>query len=149
MREALPQTVINTFPFLAVSGGYHTSLYDMDYNCIAHTSGDDSKWWWPIVIRGDEFWPIAEREHTLECFEKMFSHYGYEVCNDENMEENFEKIAIFVGQNGLPTHAARQIENGAWTSKLGRGIDIEHSDLTGVQGLTYGTVAVIMKRPRP
>lgn len=148
MRKPLPERVNTLFPFLSLDGGYHTSLSDPDYNCIAHAAGDNSKWWWPIKIRGDEYWPIVERELSLGCFQQMFSHYGYDVCDDEVLEEKFEKIAIFVGQDGLPTHAARQLKDGAWTSKLGRSIDIEHQSLNGMQGLEYGNIAVIMKRPR-
>jgi hypothetical protein len=47
---------------------------------------------------------------------------------------------------GKPTHAARQVGYGKWTSKLGSLVDIEH-DINGVSGTRYGSVAVIMKRP--
>ena len=47
--------------------------------------------------------------------------------------------------DGEPTHAARQLPNGKWTSKLGRWEDIEH-DLEGLTGEMYGSVQQILKR---
>jgi hypothetical protein len=49
--------------------------------------------------------------------------------------------------DGEPTHAARQLPNGKWTSKLGRWQDIEY-ELDGLVGKMYGTVTVnqILKR---
>jgi hypothetical protein len=47
--------------------------------------------------------------------------------------------------DGEPTHAARQLPNGKWTSKLGRWQDIEH-ELDGLVGEMYGTVKQILKR---
>ena len=34
----------------------------------------------------------------------------------------------------VPTHAARQLANGWWTSKLGPSFDIEHIDLNAIAG---------------
>jgi hypothetical protein len=53
-----------------------------------------------------------------------------------------------VDAQGSPTHAARQLDNGRWTSKLGELEDIEHS-LRDLEGAAYGTVVQVMKRPRP
>lgn len=72
---------------------------------------------------------------------------GYSVCKDPAYEINFEKIAIFADAAGKPTHAARQLHSGKWTSKLGNSEDIEHA-LGGISGSKYGVVAVIMKRPK-
>jgi len=46
----------------------------------------------------------------------------------------------------VPTHAARQLENGRWTSKLGELEDIEH-DLHHLASGAYGAVVQILKRP--
>jgi hypothetical protein len=45
------------------------------------------------------------------------------------------------------THAARQLPTGKWTSKLGKGEDIEHDTPEDVAGGVYGDVMQIMKRP--
>lgn len=53
---------------------------------------------------------------------------------------------LFADLAGMPTHAARQLHSGAWTSKLGNAEDIEH-ELHALEGEIYGTVVVIMNRP--
>ncbi len=60
----------------------------------------------------------------------------------------FEKVALFVDAAGMPTHAARQVNSGAWTSKLGNSEDIEH-ELRALEGDIYGTVRLILKRRLP
>jgi hypothetical protein len=55
---------------------------------------------------------------------------------------------LFADAAGIPTHAARQLTSGAWTSKLGNAADIEH-ELRALEGEIYGVVALILKRPMP
>jgi len=62
------------------------------------------------------------------------------------MEVGFEKVALFADAQGLPLHAARQLSDGRWTSKLGEQEDIEHA-LRDLEGVAYGNVALVMKRP--
>jgi hypothetical protein len=62
------------------------------------------------------------------------------------LELEYQKIAIYIDVSGTPTHAARQLPNGKWTSKLGWLEDIEH-ELDGLTGDRYGCVAQILKRP--
>src|SRR5258708_6988096 len=79
------------------------------------------------------------------CFPNLFSS-GYGKSSDEG----FEKIALYSNAQGEFTHAARQKEDGIWTSKLGDWEDIEHRTLSGLSGNApaYGSVAKILKRPR-
>ena len=57
-------------------------------------------------------------------------------------------MAIYVKGNQNPTHAARQLlPAGIWTSKIGNEEDIEHVSPGVLEGVEYGTVAVVMKRP--
>lgn len=74
----------------------------------------------------------------------LFEQLGYRVCSDSGLEEGYEKIAIYALE-GSATHAARQLENGKWTSKLGENIDVEHT-LMGLEGPVYGEVVKILKR---
>jgi hypothetical protein len=116
-----------------------TSSATEDYNCIAWACGDNTKWWWP-----DEtvYWPDGIRcDETLEAFDDLFKSGGGVETLSDDLEAGCIKIALFA-QNGKPTHAARQLPNGAWTSKLGKGIDIAHS-LRELEGQFYGTVAKI------
>ena len=75
---------------------------------------------------------------------------GYQECVIDDFEYGFEKVAFFVDDESFPTHVARQVENGNWTSKLGRWQDIEHQSLQSLAGTAsiYGHVALLMRRPR-
>jgi hypothetical protein len=85
---------------------------------------------------------------TVEAFVAAFSTLGYRRCPTGALEPGVEKVAIFVDTSGTPTHAARQLENGAWTSKLGKSVDIEHRVVEGVSGPLYGTPATYLGRTR-
>ena len=133
------------FPGLRETDYSLTSPVDNSYNCIAWAAEDMSHWWWPDPA-GQYFWPSgAPRELTVGAFASAYAGLGYEQCDSAYLESGFEKIAVFVSRGGHPTHAARQLQSGRWTSKLGRNVDIEH-DLHALEGDTYGAVAVIMKR---
>jgi len=79
---------------------------------------------------------------------EAFQTLGYEPCGDADLEPDVEKVAVYADDNGSPTHAARQLVTGAWTSKLGREEDLEHQKLAGVEGEEYGHVVQVMRRPR-
>jgi hypothetical protein len=136
------------FPGLVGKTYQFTSPADEVYNCIAWAAGRKSEWWWPFDAPG-HYWPegVAKAE-TLHAFQDVFATIGYTVCNDAEFDAGFEKVAIFADANGIPTHASRQLPNGRWTSKLGKLEDIEH-DLLDLTGVEYGSVVVIMQRPKP
>ena len=73
---------------------------------------------------------------------------GYEKGDDFGLEIGVEKVAIFANEDFLPTHAARQLEDGSWTSKLGEEEDIMHVQLEHVRGRIYGIPVLVMRRPR-
>jgi len=92
------------------------------------------------------YWPPdAAREVTLQAFEQAYGTLGFEKCDTGGLESGFEKIAIYT-KSSAPTHAARQLPDGCWTSKLGRCEDIQHDTISGVEGHEYGTVSAFMKR---
>jgi hypothetical protein len=135
------------FPGLA-SGRYHiTSRSNWRYNCIAWAAGQTTDWWWPGPNAAVEHWPEGvPRELSLPAFQQAFETLDYSVCAAEEQESGFQKIALYADANGQPTHAARQLPEGNWTSKLGNAEDIEH-ELRALEGDTYGTVVLFMKRP--
>lgn len=53
-----------------------------------------------------------------------------------------------MSKDNKPTHAARQLSSGHWTSKLGDCEDIEHFALDGVANKIYGAAVVFLKRLR-
>ena len=137
-----------TFPALAKSGFQITSPVDKRYNCIAYAAGDTANWWWPFPADVREvFWPAgATRAESLAAFRGAFATLGFTECGTEEFEPGFEKIALFANDQAVPLHAARQQAGGRWTSKLGEREDIAHN-LRDLEGETYGTVMLIMKRP--
>ena len=135
------------FPKLATASFRVTSNRDHGYNCIAWAAGVTHQRWWPLEKPDETYWPAAvPRAATLEAFQAVFAALGYAVCGSEQLEVGAEKIALFADFSGLPTHAARQLADGRWTSKLGKAEDIEH-DLHDLEGDVYGTVVLVMKRP--
>ena len=83
--------------------------------------------------------------NTIDSVIELFRGVGYEPCNDGSLETGNEKIAIYA-MNSEPTHAARQLPNGQWTSKLGQYEDIVHStpeELQGDNKYSYGRVGFV------
>jgi hypothetical protein len=135
------------FPGLAACRFEITSPRTRFYNCIAWAAGETHRKWWPDKMKV-EYWPEGvPREATLAAFVAAYATLGYQICENGDFEADFEKIAVFTKPAGTPTHAARQLPSGTWTSKLGDEEDIEH-ELRGVEGARYGSVRQFMKRPK-
>ena len=140
------------FPRLSREAYQVTSPATDAYNCISWAIGDTARRWWPAP---NYYWPdFAPREETLSGFRAMFEGLGYLECGSDALEVGYEKIALFVDDEGAPTHAARQLQSGAWTSKLGDWEDIEHVTLNALESAPlmtslYGTVALVLRRPKP
>lgn len=94
------------------------------------------------------FWLSDDKSDSLENCIKTFNILGYKEKGDSSFESEFEKVALYIDADGLPSHAARQKENGVWTSKLGEAEDIEHNTPNELEGEAYGKVRIILKRPR-
>ena len=89
----------------------------------------------------------APMEDSLDAFVAAFGTLGYERCSDGALEEGFERIALYGLSNSI-THAARQLNTGLWTSKLGKLEDIEHSTSSELEGTDYGSVVQYMRREK-
>ena len=121
-----------------------TSPRDPQYNCIAYAVGDVTHFWDQINIKGYYWPPGAGSIDTLTGWMSIFQLHGYTETTDRSLEIDYEKIAIYESADG-PEHVARQKASGLWTSKMGRGVDIEHT-LEGLEGEFYGKVSKIMRR---
>lgn len=142
----LPPDRERQLPHLLAEGYDVTSPTDFSYNCIAFAADVNTVFWWPDQS-GDGFWPIAWREVSVSCFVEAFRSIGYEICNNGGLELGYDKIALFI-LNGQPTHAAKQLPDGRWKSKLGRWEDIEHASLKAVEDHIYGKAEVFMRRKK-
>jgi hypothetical protein len=129
-----------------------TSPYDTRYNCIAWAAGDTTAWWQSDEREDGAYWPTPDLEPcTIEVYAAAFSTLGYVECNDGTLEAGWEKIALFAkiaGDEIECTHAARQLIDGKWTSKIGRCEDITHITLEAVHCNDYGIDFLYMRRPR-
>lgn len=101
------------------------------------------------------YWPPeVKMEESIEAFVLLYREYGYEPCDDRDFEPGIEKVAIYIDFSGSPTHAARQLQDGSWTSKLREWEDIQHATLQALEddhhnrGLGYGKVDRVMGRVR-
>lgn len=148
--------IISFFPNLPVDRHFKvTSEETTDYNCIAYAMGVNCIWvdtegvpwtWWPLPITGDNGVDLSP-DRLVEAFAVL----GFEECDNDSVEEGFEKVALYEGFNpnyGFDTwlHAARIMDSSIYKSKLGPSFDIEHSQ-EGVSGFYYGHVYKYMKRP--
>lgn len=106
------------FPGLRSSGYAITSPADDIYNCIAWAANDPLHWWWPDILKARYWAADVLREETVAAFQEAFGSLGDTVCAGEEMEASVEKVALFADAEGFPTHAARQLPSGRWTSKL-------------------------------
>lgn len=158
------QRIFNIFPKLITDPTFRiSSPINHNYNCIAWAGQHSDEFWWPEVIPYDKLdgvrykWPFnLPNNDDLECFIELFSNLGYkeESDNISNEHPNYRKIALFIKPdvntpNRLTskcTHAARQLRNGLWASKLGRNHDIEHSNPYDLEGQSYGEIAIILKK---
>jgi hypothetical protein len=143
---ASPKTIIRgLFPKIAAYDFTVTSNPTLDYNCIGWAAEQSmDRWWWPLP---QYYWPAGfPLDVTVENFIAVFKAFGYESCDSLQFESGFEKVALYI-QNGRPTHMARQLANGKWTSKLGDLWDIEHKTVFGLEGQRYGAYFQVLCRP--
>lgn len=128
---------------------------DGKYNCIAWALGKTNKFWWPLDEPHSNYWwpdglPKAlPDEETVAHFVEAFATEGYRRCRSGRLSRRYEKIVLFVDGNNKPTHAARLLPTGVWTSKLGEDEDIEHKTLRCIEGSAYGRAKLFFKKKIP
>lgn len=143
---ALHEVLAHALPRLTADNYRLTSPASWAYNCVAWAAGADDTWWWPVPGR---FWPAnVPREETLAAFLATFATLGYAQGATPEPISDLEKVALYAAGD-VPTHAARQLPSGWWTSKLGPSVDIEHATADAVGGGVYGEVVSILARKRP
>lgn len=118
------------------------------YNCFAWAAGADDCFWDPRL-----HWPDgATRGRDFDALKSAYATLGFAPCTHGELEAGIDKIAIYATlasatSPARPTHAARQLPSGRWTSKLGADIDVEH-DLADLEGPGYGRALYFLARPR-
>jgi hypothetical protein len=138
---------IETFPNLTPENHRVTSDRTTDYNCIAWAAGNDSEWWWPAEFQ-EVYWPEGvPRIEDLASFVAAFATLDYAPCEGDGLEAGVEKVVIYA-IDGVPSHAARQLPDGWWTSKLGHSFDVAHT-LDAIGNGAYGEAVIFLGRPAP
>lgn len=136
--------IFREFPNSANDPFIKTSEVTPIYNCIAWAANDNSRWYEPDPM-GIYYWPSdVPREYTIKAYVQLYELLGYKKCSNGEFESNFEKVAVFAKKN-IPTHAAKQLSNGSWSSKLGKHIDVTHS-LFAMENGQYGNVVQFLRR---
>jgi len=140
MSCGLPQ---NDFPLSNENNIKRTSPVDKKYNCIAWAAGENKKWWEPSV---DGWWPEGcPRTTKLSSYVAAYESQGFVSCEDHYLEEGYDKIVVYADSHGQGVHAAKQLDDIWWSSKMGTNIDIRHH-LEALDGPFYGARTVYMKR---
>ena len=137
---------LNSLPGLRQGGFRITSPVSPNYNCVACAAGETHRWWDALPEQGAYWPPGAPPAVSLGSLTLVFQALGYEECQSAATQAGFEKIALYADQQGSPTHVARQLPSGSWTSKLGALEDIEHASLESLEGTNYGKVVRVMRR---
>jgi type VI secretion system secreted protein VgrG len=110
------------------------------YNCIAWSLGVTDQWVWP----GDK---VAD-------FDQLYGKKGYKRQKglDLRRQSGVEKVVLYgkVRKDGSiqATHAARQLSDGTWSSKLGQQPLIRHLQPDDLDGSAYGKPVAVYTRPR-
>ncbi len=104
------------FPNLTDNNHEITSPRTIEYNCIAWAARNTKRWWQPGA-----FWPIESTRDDYGIGELVWHSRALTMRKYDNglLEEGFEKLALY-SQGMMYTHAARQLPDGQWTSKIGQ-----------------------------
>lgn len=115
----------------------------MEYNCISHTLNINNDISWPFD--NNNYWPVS-RNLTKESFDKFYEFHGFEKMNllDFSYDSKYIKVALYTNK-GIPTHAAIQVDEFFWESKIGELGIIKH-DLFEIEDNVYGEVAQIYRK---
>ncbi len=128
MADPFRKKMERDFPSLSGTAYAKTSDPNGAYNCIAWAAGEDDRWWEPGFPSDlGYYWPPGARQGGgVAALVDAYKAVGFEPCQGPNFEPGFEKVAVYATDMGAWTHAARQLEDGRWTSKLGGHEDIAH-----------------------
>lgn len=152
--EEIIQFLLQVFPKLSYDENFKlTSKATPNYNCIAWACKYNERWIQPPYLGKPNldcvvWWPPEVIEGlTIDCLIKVFEFHGYSLCESYEHEEGYRKVALYYNLETKEwTHAARELSNGYWTSKLGISNDIQHSTPYSIENESYGQVYCFMKK---
>jgi hypothetical protein len=145
-----PEEIRANWKNLVENGNFkYTSPKKKVYNCVAWAIGITNLHIDMLYFRDVYDLDPNTLDHSAKGYAACLSEfYGFEICDTIEYEPGFDKIALYEDGKGDFQHAARQLSNGKWTSKMGTYEDIEHDTLEAVSGAYYGKPVLYMKRPK-
>ena len=152
--EEIKAQLLGYFPKLAQDKYFEiTSKASCDYNCISWACKYDDRWIQPSYLGNPNldcvvWWPPDVQEGTdINCLISVFEYHGYTICDGFEHENGYLKVALYLDAiKNIWTHAARELRNGYWTSKLGPSVDIQHGTPYTIENDIYGKVYCFMKK---
>jgi RHS repeat-associated protein len=130
-----------------------SGVRDPDLNCIASARG-----------KTGNIAPITDAgPNPFGSMDKMFAEDGYKVSAEDcakdpkkafSLEAGKEKLVLYATSNAdgsvaKVTHAANQLEDGWWKSKLGVEILVKHNLPAVLDSKEYGRAVRVYERPIP
>jgi hypothetical protein len=116
------------------------------YNCIGWSLGNTGAWVWPTD---------GQQPAYLPNFDALYRYYGFRRVKGLEFRRwpGHDKVVLYAVRKSdgsiQPTHAARQMPDGSWSSKLGSLPLIRHLHPNDIAGPSYGVPYVIYVRKRP
>jgi hypothetical protein len=152
--EELKRILFQAFPKLIQDKNFKITSKDTpNYNCIAWACKYNERWIQPPYLGKPKldcvvWWPPEVPEGLEpECLKKLFEYHGYVECEGSEHEDGYKKVALYFNKHKNEwTHAARELNNGFWTSKLGSYNDIQHGTPETIENEDYGRVYCFMKK---
>jgi hypothetical protein len=133
------------FPNLQSVGYVPKSRAAARYNCVAWAAEDATRIWQGSNIDG--YWPPGAVEgYDFDAIVSAFEQLGFAPCGGGAHEAGYVKAALYGDERGKWTHAARQLPDGRWTSKIGAYEDVIHKTPHALVGSDYGDVLRTMRR---
>jgi hypothetical protein len=100
----------------------------------------------------NDFWPKSVPKRLgIAYLVNAYQTIGFVVCTEadgRHPEVGFDKIVLYINNQSEGSHAAKLLQSGMWSSKLGDEEDIDHQTPEGLSGSRYGRPYLYMKRPR-
>jgi len=149
-RKKLEQFKAKELPNLREENYTTESDEDPSYNCLAWALGYKDRWWEPDPDPySTYFWPTEcdRNDSSLNSYIYAIRSEGFEPCRDSQPEHGYEKIALYVDDDGGFSHAAKMAGNQKWWSKLGRWEDVKHDTLEDLKD--YGDPTYHFRRSIP
>jgi RTX calcium-binding nonapeptide repeat (4 copies) len=118
-------------------------IVDGTYNCIAWSLGEVNHWVNPVTSAGS---------NPLAGMDQLYAAKGYHRVNglDYRLQAGVQKVVVYARvSNGWitdVTHAALQMGDGSWTSKLGGQPLIRHLSPDDLDGDAYGRPVAVYVR---